>query len=94
MTSQHFTTRRRVVATAIAALALAAGTAGQATAMPNTIGVGDQQAVPPILPVPSAAERRAVLRTEAEKSDRWAYLLPPGARYSSVEMDLFAVEGV
>jgi hypothetical protein len=94
MTSHHTTARRRVVATAVVTLGLAAGSAGHAAAMPNTIGGGDAQAVPPILPVPSAADRRAVLRAEAEKSDRWAYELPRSARYSSVELDLFAVEGI
>jgi hypothetical protein len=94
MTSPHITARRRVIAAAIAALAFGASTASHAAAMPNTIGAGAPQAVPPILPVLSAADRHALRRVEAQKSDRWAYKLPAGARYSTVEMDLFAAVGI
>jgi hypothetical protein len=82
---------RRVVVTTVLALACAASTASHATAMPIA-GGGDPQAVPPILPVPDAAQRRAILAAEAEKSARFAYRLPAGARWSSVEMDFYATQ--
>jgi hypothetical protein len=91
--SSHISARRRVVVTTVVALAFGTGTASHAAARIATAG-GDPHAVPAILPVPSAVERRAIRLAEAEKSDRWAYKLPPGARYSDVEMKLFAAEGI
>jgi|tagenome__1003787_1003787.scaffolds.fasta_scaffold19388004_2 hypothetical protein len=87
------TNKRRLLATTVVALACAASTASNAAAEWPAQGGGSPQAIPPILPAPTAAEQRAIRRAEALESARFAYRLPVGARYSSAEMDVFATEG-
>jgi hypothetical protein len=61
-----------------------------------TVAAGDQgnsRAVPPLLPPLRVSELAEVRWAEAQQWQALSYRLPPGARYSSVEMNAFAAEG-
>ena len=54
---------------------------------------GYPDAVPPILPPPRCSELPEIRRAEAQEAAAFAYHLPPTARYSDAEMNVFASEG-
>ena len=54
---------------------------------------GNPNAAPPILPPLRPSELAELRRAEAQQWQALSYRLPAGARYSNVEMDVFAAEG-
>jgi hypothetical protein len=54
---------------------------------------GNPDAVPPILRPVRPSELAQMRRAEAQKWQALSYRLPAGARYSNVEMNVFAAEG-
>ena len=83
------------------AVAVAAATGAQAVgAQPGARAVtvatdnqGNPDAVPPMLGPLRASELAEIRRAEAQQWQALSYHLPAGARYSNVEMNVFAAEG-
>ena len=82
-------------AVAVAATAGIQSAGAQPGARAVTVATADQgsSALPPILPRLSASELAAVRQAEAQEWQALSYRLPAGARYSNVEMNVFAAEG-
>jgi hypothetical protein len=93
---------KRMIALALAATAVAAtaqiGTepvGAQARGRlecTTTSNQGDPNAVPPILPAPPCSDLAAIRRAEVQEGEEFFYHLPATARYSTVEMDVYASE--
>ena len=90
-----------VLGMAAAAIAVAAQTSTPATAARAATRAvdasagngGDPNAVPPILGRLRPSELAKMRRAEAQELPRFTYRLPASARYSDVEMNVFAAEG-
>jgi hypothetical protein len=84
---------RHVITTTLIALALGASATSPALARPIVPVANAPFPGPPLLPVPTAAERQAIQRAEVQEAARLAYRLPAGARWSTTETDVFAATG-
>jgi hypothetical protein len=93
---------KQMIALALAAGAVATATqigaepvGAQARVRPpctTTSAQGNPNAVPPILAPPPCSDLPAIRRAEAREGQEFFYHLPATARYSPVEMDLYASE--
>ena len=84
------------VAVAVAAVTGAQAVGAQPAARAVTVAAdsqGNSRAVPPMLPPLRASELAEIRRAEAQQWQALSYRLPAGARYSNVEMNVFAAEG-
>jgi hypothetical protein len=59
----------------------------------TTNNQGNPNAVPPILRPARPSELAAIRRAEAKEGQEFYYHLPPTARYSNAEMDVYASLG-
>jgi hypothetical protein len=81
---------------AVAAQAGAPALGARAGARLVSAAIGDRgnpAAVPPLLARLRPSELAVMRRAEAQQWQALSYRLPAGARYSSVEMNVFAAEG-
>ena len=84
------------VAVAVAAVIGAQAVGAPPAARAVTVAADSQgypDAVPPILGQLPASELAEITRAEAQQWRALSYHLPVGARYSNVEMNVFAAEG-